>query len=404
MNPSMKPARVAGSFLAAVKKTFILCVVLGLLGAFGPARAEGPDTDYLVVYAVIDQADALNQKGKTSAAHAKYLEAQRALAEFQKNNSGWNNQMVAYRQKYLAEKISATSSKGTTDSSSSAASVKTSAAAKSPVKLLTAGSEPRKVLRLHPASGDKQTLAMSIKMAMTMSAGGETMPAMDLPTMVMTMEVTVKDASTNGEISYTILYSEADTEMGKSAKSAASAAMKSSMAGLRGLSGEGKISDRGIVKSLEMKLPPDADPQLSQSMSQMKESFASSSTPLPEEAVGPGAKWEYKSRIKSQGMTVDQTMTFELLTMDGDQVTLRTALAQNAAGQKVENPSMPGMKMDLTKLTVTGNGKSTIDLGQLMPSDATLDENSDVQMSMNVGQQKQAMSMKMSMKVKFEGK
>lgn len=394
----------AANVRAGAKKISMLWIALGLLAAFSPARAEGPDTDYLAIYGVMDQADALNQKGKTTAAHAKYIEAQRALAEFQKNNPGWNNQMVGYRQKYLSEKISATSAEAVADSATATASVKNSADAKSPVKLLNAGSEPRKVLRLHPTVGDKQTLAMSIKMAMTMQAAGSTMPAMDLPTMLMTMEIAVKDVSTNGEISYTILYSEADAETGSGAKSAASAAMKSSMAGLRGLSGEGKMSDRGIVKSLEMKLPPDADPQLSQSMSQMKESFASSSTPFPEEAVGSGAKWEYKSRIKSQGMTVDQTMTFELLTVDGDQVALRTSLAQNAAGQKIENPSMPGMKMDLTKLTVTGTGKSSVDLGQLMPSSSTLDENSDVQMSMNVGQQKQAMSMKMNAKIKFEGK
>ena len=403
MIPHLHFPRAANAWSVA-KKISILALTLGLFGALCPARAEGPDTDYLVVYGVIDQADALNQKGKTSAAHAKYIEAQRALAEFQKNNPGWNNQMVGYRQKYLTEKISATTSEAVADASGSSVSAKNSAAAKSPVKLLNAGSEPRKVLRLHPASGDKQTMAMSIKIAMTMSAVGSTMPAMDLPAMLMTMEVSVKDVSTNGEISYTILYSGADTEARTDTNSAASAAMKSSMAGLRGLSGEGKMSDRGIVKSLEMKLPPDADPQLSQSMSQMKESFASSSTPFPEEAVGPGAKWEYKSRIKSQGMTVDQTMTFELLSLDGDQLTLHTSLAQNAAGQKVENPSMPGMKMDLTKLTTTGSGKSSVDLGQLMPSSASMDENSDVQMSMNVGQQKQSMSMKMTVQMKFDSK
>ncbi|MEY4916843.1 MAG: hypothetical protein RL616_756, partial [Verrucomicrobiota bacterium] len=171
-----------------------------------------------------------------------------------------------------------------------------------------------------------------------------------------------------------------------------------------GMSGEGKMSDRGIVKSLEMKLPPDADPMLSQSMTQMKESFASSSSPFPEEAVGPGAKWEYKSRPKSQGITLDQTMTFELLTVDGDQLTLRSRIAQNATGQKIENPSMPGMKMDLTKLVSTGTGDSSVDLGQLMPLTSTMDETTDTQMSMNVGQQKQAMSMKMNVKVKFEGK
>jgi hypothetical protein len=65
---------------------------------------------------------------------------------------------------------------------------------------------------------------------------------------------------------------------------------------------------------------------------------------------------------------------------------------------------MPGMKMDLTKLVSTGTGDSSVDLGQLMPLTSTMDETTDTQMSMNVGQQKQAMSMKMNVKVKFEGK
>jgi hypothetical protein len=97
MNLHLKNFRTANARTVA-KKISIIALAFGLFGALGAARAEGPDTDYLAIYSVMDQADALNQKGKTTAARAKYIEAQRALAEFQKNNPGWNNQMVGYRQ------------------------------------------------------------------------------------------------------------------------------------------------------------------------------------------------------------------------------------------------------------------------------------------------------------------
>jgi hypothetical protein len=164
------------------------------------------------------------------------------------------------------------------------------------------------------------------------------------------------------------------------------------------------MSDHGIVKGVEMKLPATADPQLKQTLDQMKESFTSSSTPLPEEAVGPGAKWEYQTRLKSQGMTIDQTINYELVSREGDRLTLRSILTQNAASQKIQNPAMPGLKVDLEKMTGTGTGSSTFDLARIMPLTGTLAEKMEVVMGMNAGQQKQDMNMKMDMTVTLETK
>jgi len=136
----------------------------------------------------------------------------------------------------------------------------------------------------------------------------------------------------------------------------------------------------------------------------MKDSFSSSSTPLPEEAVGPGAKWEYKTRLKSQGMAIDQTVDFELVSADGDHVNLRSTITQSAANQKISNPAMPTMKMDLTKMSGNGGGTSTLDLGKLMPVSGTLAEKTEMVMGMNVGQQKQTMDMKMDINVSIESK
>jgi len=201
-----------------------------------------------------------------------------------------------------------------------------------------------------------------------------------------------------------LTYGDAAVAAGTNTMPAVAEAMKSSLAGLRGLTGNGRMSDRGLNLGMQMKLPAGADPQLSQMMDQMKESFSSSSSPFPDEAVGPGAKWEYKTKLKSQGMTLNQSMTSELVSNEGDRLTLRNTIAQTAANQKIQNPAMPGMKMDLTKLTGSGSGHSTLDLSRLLPVSATLEENTETAMSLDMGQQKQSMDMKMNMSVTIESK
>ena len=407
MNLHLTPSPAA-TRVASRKSIFTFSILLALLVSFGVARAEGPDSDYLVVYGVMEQADALNTKGKTVEAHKKYLEAQRALTEFQQNNSDWNKPMVGYRAKYLAEKIQETSGEtapsAANNGSASTGKSAVAGAGKSAVKLLFAGDEPRTVLRLHPAVGDKQTVVMTMKMNMTMSAAGNAMPAMDMPAMAITMSVAVKKVSAEGEITYGIIFDAADVAAGEDTKSPTGAAMKSALGGISGMAGEGRMSDRAIGKSMEMKSSGDSNPMLAQTMEQMKDSAGNAATPLPEEAVGPGAKWEHRQKIKSQGMTVDQVTTVELVSVDGDKLELKSTVTQNAANQKIENPSMPGMKMDLVKLVTTGKGKSSVDLGHLLPQSRSVDSDTETSMGMNVGQQKQMMNMKMKMSVKFEGK
>ena len=406
MNHRFTPSP-ASRRVTAPKNIFTLTVLIALLISLGVTRAEGPDSDYLVIYGAMEQADALNTKGKTAEARKKYLEVQRSLALFRQSNPDWNSQMVGYRLTYLADKIKETSGEAaatTANDNSSSKGKAGAAAAKSAVKLISDGSEPRTVLRFHPAVGDQQAVVMTTKMNMVMNVAGNAMPAMDLPAMTTTMSVEVKNISADGEITYGMNFGNTDMAAGEDAKSPLGAAMKAALGNLNGMAGEGRVSDRGIGKEMEMKTAAGSDPQSAQMMEQMKDSAASSMLPLPEEAVGAGAKWEYRKKIKSQDITVEQVTTMELVSVDGDRVELKTTTTQSAANQKIELPAMPGMKMDLLKLVATGKGKSSLDLGHLLPVSATMDSDSETTMAMNVGQQKQKMNTKMKLTVKLEAK
>jgi hypothetical protein len=388
-------------------KNWCALLAAALVLAAGPAvRGDDPDERYLTIYNVIQQGDSLSASGKTERAIAKYRQAEADLVNFQRDHRDWNAKTVTYRINYCAERIAALSAitnapasgAGTSDSKPAVASGGPSA------KLLEAGAEPRKALRLHPKLGDKQTLTLNIKTDMEMKMGDTPGPAMKLPAIILSLDTTIKDVSAEGDITYEIVL--ADVKLGDEEGAAPEvvAAMKSAFEGAKGLAGTGTVTDRGVNKGTKFEVPAGADAQVRQAVEQMKESFSQLTTPLPEEAVGVGAKWEAKRDMKSQGMTMQQTETYQLAAMDGDRLTLKNTIGQTAPKQKVENPAMPGVKLDLEKMSGTGSGDAVWDLGRLLPSSGGAELKSEQAMSINAGGQKQPMTMKLDVKVQMEGK
>ena len=136
----------------------------------------------------------------------------------------------------------------------------------------------------------------------------------------------------------------------------------------------------------------------------MKESFSRIAVPLPEEAVGAGAKWEVRMPLKSQGMTINQTATYELASLEGERVATKAGIAQSASNQKIPNPAMPAMKVDLDKMVVRGTGDITFDLGKVVAPEGTMDSHSELLMSVNTGGQKQTITMTVDLNLRLEAK
>jgi hypothetical protein len=245
---------------------------------------------------------------------------------------------------------------------------------------------------------------MTLKMTVGMKVGEMENPPMKLPGMVMIMEVTVKDVSPEGDISSELVMTDASVSDEPGVMPQVAETMKSSLGNLKGLSGKGLTSNRGMNKGTEINMPAGADPQVRQAMDQLKESFANLSSPLPEEAVGAGAKWEVTVPLKSQGMSIDQTTTYELVSLNEDTLNTKVSINQTAPKQKVQSPAMPNMKLDLLKMSGTGTGEVSRNLGQLLPLSGAITSHTDLLMGVGVGAQQQTMSMKMDIDLHLEAK
>ena len=83
---------------------------------------------------------------------------------------------------------------------------------------------------------------------------------------------------------------------------------------------------------------------------------------------------------------------------------IKSDIAQRAANQKIQVPAMPGMKVDLTRMTGKGSGETTIDLAQIMPTAGNAEIHTDLSLAMNAGGQAQKMGMKTDVNLRIETK
>jgi hypothetical protein len=225
---------------------------------------------------------------------------------------------------------------------------------------------------------------------------------MKIPEITMPAELTVKNVSAQGEIQYELVMGEPTVANEPAGDPQVAEAIKASFASVKGTTAQGRMSSRGLNK-VEMKMPAGATAQTRQSVDQTREMLMTMSMPLPEEPIGPGAKWEVKLPIKSQGLTIDQTTIYQLVSADGEQLTVKATVEQRAANQKMQHPALALMKADLTKMTGTGNADLKLNLAQVLPH-GTAAMKTDLAMAVNVGNQKQVANMKSDVNVRVESK
>ena len=87
--------------LAALLALIVCCTTVR-------ARAVGADELFITVYNQIQQADAHAEAGRQGDAYAAYVKAQEDLRQLQRQYPTWNERVINYRLRYVADKLEAT--------------------------------------------------------------------------------------------------------------------------------------------------------------------------------------------------------------------------------------------------------------------------------------------------------
>ncbi|MHC4461468.1 MAG: DUF6263 family protein [Planctomycetota bacterium] len=256
-----------------------------------------------------------------------------------------------------------------TDSEDSEGGNDSKVGAKTTVKLLDPGAQPRTLLRYKFQANRTEKMVMEMSMAMAMQIGDQKQPETQVPATRMTMTIDSKEVSPEGDLHYEFELEQAEVLPKPGANPAVVNAMKQQMSSAQDLRGSATVTSRGFTRDVEIKPLPGIDPQIRQSMDEMKQSINQMSAPLPEEPVGRGARWQVTMPVETSVMKVTQIATYTLSEIQGDKVKFDITIKQSALPQEIDTPgAAPGGKVFLESLKSSGKGTVELQMTNLVPT------------------------------------
>jgi len=266
------------------------------------------------------------------------------------------------------------------------------------VKLLAPGADPKTALRYKVPAGFKTSGAASVTMALTMNMAGMSMPPMDMPAMKMTFDLAVTSVTPSGDVTYDLAFSGMTTEAAAGADPSVAAMIQGAAAGVKDIKGTATINSRGVTRSTTFDLSKMTDPNLKQALDQVSSQLEGMAVPMPEEAVGAGARWEARSAVNAGGIATYVRTEYELVSVTGTTVQLRMKSETTAPPQAVSNPMLGAdAQMQVEKLTGNSTGTVTVQLEALVPNSET-SGTTNSQMSLTMAGQSQQVGVDIKMK------
>ncbi len=268
------------------------------------------------------------------------------------------------------------------------------------ITLIDAGNGPKQELRFTFKVGDEQKISMAMKMNMSQTMNGSPAgPPMDMP--VITFPVTSRILSINDDgAAYEMIIGA--PEIADDSTPMASM-MFDSMKKLEGMKITGVIDDRGHQSDVEVDAGDNTDPGVSGQLESIRNSLTQMTPPLPEQAIGAGAKWSYKVEAEASSVTATNTTTVTLQHRDGNALALEMIIDVSADPQAINSPDMPpAAKAELLSMAGTGTGHSTVLLTRLFPISMEGNTKIDIEMSVDMGAGPMKMGQNVEMKLNIE--
>lgn len=271
----------------------------------------------------------------------------------------------------------------------------------SSVELLEQGSEPRRELRYDLAAIEATTVRFTMLTSSSVTAGEQGQREMALPKM--TIDLAMKNPTMQDDGNLRVDFELLDIAYeatGDDQQSQMMAQMMEQQLGSFEYSGHYTLNARGQVIDGEINMD-DTNPQIAQMSENIEQSLQQITTAFPEEAVGVGATWKVNQNYgEALPFELDQNVVFEILSIDGNKITLKTTIDQSAEAQTIRDESMPeGTSVELEEFKTDGSGEIEFALDSLTP-EGQLTVNMTMAMKGTMpGQGEQSMRTEMTMEM-----
>jgi len=270
------------------------------------------------------------------------------------------------------------------------------------VKVINTGDEPRRELRFSPEPGPAGTMRMVMEMGITMGVNDRAVPQVAIPPMVMDMAVEVQAIDEDGNIHFSAELVAVDVSEDADTPSDLTETLRADLERMVGMLSVGVVTATGETIESSTSMPEGTPDELSAHMDNMDKAISQLAQPMPDEAVGVGAKWETLSRVPAGGLDLAQQTMTEIIAWEGDRVTVRTTVLQTPIRLSMDVPEMPGVTATVSDFISKGSGESVIDLTSMTPVHAESDMDTDLTLEMSVGDMSQETHQHMTLSMTME--
>lgn len=257
----------------------------------------------------------------------------------------------------------------------------------SKVELLDAGAEPRQAIRLTPEAGSVQQSTMVMNMSTSASAPGQEPFVLEVGPITMEVTTEIVDVADNGDITFSQTFDDVTVD----GPAEVVAQMQPIYDNLIGFEFGGTVNAVGFLVEGDLDLPSVGDPTLDQTLGEVTEQMAGSFAAVPVEPIGVGASWRVPMEIDAGGLTISSDSHFELVEIDGSELTLEVSQTQTtdptemAAGVRVES------------MDAESSGRTQFRTDQLLPASSEVEMTQRMVMTIEQGGQTQEVEQKMRM-------
>jgi len=256
------------------------------------------------------------------------------------------------------------------------------------VTLLEVGISPKKILRFVPGQDSTTTMSMTIQV----TTQNNVMQRPQLPIIAMEVRLRVMEVQPNGDFSCEFTVMEVKIVGAPGVKPTTVETMRNSLKSMIGLKIRSEMSNRGLVKKMEIDVPSDVNSVVKSEMESMRQALEQFVVQLPEEAVGIGGKWKIQTALRTSNLDLTQESIITLEKLDGDQLSLQVAIIQTAPPRDIHTPGMPSdTSVRLSSFASKGHGQMKLRLGLPFPIDSEVRLISDTDTNATVGEQNQSM-------------
>jgi hypothetical protein len=237
------------------------------------------------------------------------------------------------------------------------------------MKLLDAGSPPRRKLRYTWNARQGERLTMDLRTSETTESGGTKQPEMPLPPLRFVIAIDPRNVSPEGDLRFAWRVTSSTVTADSQTPPQVADGWRAEAATVDHLSGTATVTSRGLANnvSIDPESPTDAG-GTGQMVEQVRQTLRDIAAPFPEEDVGRGARWEKLSQLSSQDAHITQTDTFTLLDLAGNKGTFADVQAQTGPPQTLRPPSgQHGPLARIESMLASGSGTVRFDLSRLVP-------------------------------------